>query len=75
MKTQAAKGEMIGNQLMFSSDYSVLGVMLWCVNQIEPLADGSFKMLGPDYKTVPLEVYRKMQAEIRSAVDLYEKRV
>ncbi len=82
MKTQTAKGEVVGNQLIFSGgdassecQYSVLGVMLWCADMLEPCASGKFKILDYNSEIVPPEVFCEVQAELRAIMQRYETRV
>ena len=74
-KTQPATGDVKGNELIFSGQYSVLGVMLWCIERFNPNAEGSFLICDANNEVVPKEVFQEFQASLRDTVTKFEKRI
>ena len=75
MKTQAAVGTVEGNKLTFSGDYSIMGIMLWCLDRFEPNASGAFLIADSNGKIVPAEMFREMQETVRAALAKLEKQI
>ena len=75
MKTKVADGQVVGNKLIFSGDYSVLGVMLWCVKKFDPTAKGAFRIMDHTGQIVPPEFFQEMQVEMLALIEKYEKKV